>query len=131
MVAPDLVGRKFLGTQTQRVNQQDLISFATSIGENPDTQISQLPTFPIRYTLNEAERIAPELGLDWSRVVHGDQRFIHYRFLKVDEEVRADSEIESVKSMAGNDILTLRSDLFVGEELVTSTWSTLVFRGQQ
>jgi hypothetical protein len=48
MAAPDLVGRKFLGTQTQRVNQQDLISFATSIGENPDTQISQLPTFPIR-----------------------------------------------------------------------------------
>ena len=59
MAAPDLVGRKFLGTQTQRVNQLDLTSFATSIGENPDTQISQLPTFPIRYTLNEAERIAP------------------------------------------------------------------------
>jgi hypothetical protein len=33
--------------------------------------------------------------------------------------------------MAGNEILTLRSDLFVGDELVTSTWSTLVFRGQQ
>ena len=131
MAAPDLVGRKFLGTQTQKVNQSDLTAFATSIGETPDTQISQLPTFPIRYTLNEAERIAPELGLDWSRVVHGDQRFIHYRFLKVDEEVRADSEIEAVKSMAGNEILTLRSDLFVGEELVTSTWSTLVFRGQQ
>ena len=131
MVAPDLVGRKFLGTQTQKVNQSDLTAFATSIGETADTQISQLPTFPIRYTLNEAERIAPELGLDWSRVVHGDQRFIHHRSLKIDEEVRADSEIEAVKSMAGNDILTLRSDLFVGDELVTSTWSTLVFRGQQ
>ncbi|MSZ59076.1 MAG: hypothetical protein F2684_01970, partial [Actinobacteria bacterium] len=65
MVAPDLVGRKFLGTQTQRVNQSVLAAFTTSIGENPDTQISQLPTFPICFTLNEAERIAPELGLDW------------------------------------------------------------------
>lgn len=130
MTTPDLVGRKFLGTHTQSVNQIDLTAFALSIGAEPNTPICELPTFPIRFTLNEAERIAPELGLDWSRVVHGDQRFVHHRFLSIGEELHANSEIEAVRSMAGNEILTLRSDLFVGAELVTSTWSTLVFRGK-
>ena len=40
----------------------------------------------------------PELGLDWSRVVHGDQGFAYARPLRAGDEVNVTTTIESIKS---------------------------------
>ena len=73
------------------------------------------------------------MGFDWSRVVHGEQRFLHHRNVHPGDQLKYASEIESYKSLAGNEFISIRTDFFdvKNEELVSATWSTLVFRGEQ
>ena len=65
---------------------------------------------------------------DGVRVVHGDQRFEIKRPIVAGDIFRCSSTIESARNVAGNEIVTVRSDLNSGSELVVSTWSTLVVR---
>jgi hypothetical protein len=43
-------------------------------------------------------------------------------------EIFCNSTIESARVVAGNEIVTVRSDLLNGGEVAVSSWSTLVFR---
>ncbi|NBO60772.1 MAG: hypothetical protein EBU82_07350, partial [Flavobacteriia bacterium] len=83
-----------------------------------------------RITLEQSQEILsnPEIGLDWSRVVHGDQRFEIKRPIVAGDTFKCFSAIESYKVTAGNEIVTVRSDLHSAGQLVVSTWSTLVVR---
>ncbi|MGO4422749.1 MaoC family dehydratase N-terminal domain-containing protein, partial [Streptomyces sp. MCAF7] len=71
----------------------------------------------------------PQLGLDYSRVVHGDQRFVYTRPLHAGDRLTVTSTIDSIKSLAGNDILSVRGEVHdeAGEHVVTS-YTTLVAR---
>ncbi|MEY3803039.1 MAG: hypothetical protein RL126_183, partial [Actinomycetota bacterium] len=44
------------------------------------------------------------------------------------DSLTTSATIESYKVAAGNEIVTVRSDLFNGAEKVISSWSTLVVR---
>ena len=48
------------------------------------------PTFAITITLPAGDQVTqdPELGLDYSRVVHGDQRFLYQRQIVAGDELR-------------------------------------------
>jgi hypothetical protein len=70
----------------------------------------------------------PEIGLDWSRLVHGDQKFEIFAPVKAGDSLRCSATIESYRVAAGNEIVSVRSDLHRGEDLVISSWSTLVVR---
>lgn len=128
MINPDSVGRTFAGSEKFSITQSQIDLFCAVIGES-DTSIAP-PTFPIRITLDQSEAILtqPEIGVDWTRLVHGDQKFDIKRPLKAGDVVSCSSTIESYKVAAGNEIISVRSDLHAGEELVVSTWSTLVVR---
>lgn len=128
MLNPDSVGRTFKGANPVSVTQAEISAFAEAIGES-DTSIAP-PTFSIRISLAQSQAIlsAPEVGLDWSRLVHGDQRFELRRPIVAGDVLTCDSTIESYKFLSGNEILTVRSDLSDGEKLVASSWSTLVVR---
>jgi hypothetical protein len=90
------------------------------------------PTFPIVVTLGAAEQVAfdPELGLDYSRVVHGDQRFVSARPVAAGDLLTVVVHVDNIKSMAGSDILSTRAEVSTpaGEHICTS-YSTLVARG--
>ena len=75
MLSPDSVGRTFAGTESITVSQSEIDAFCAVIGET-DTTVAP-PTFSIRITLDQSQSILsnPEIGLDWTRVVHGDQKF--------------------------------------------------------
>ncbi len=128
MLSPDSVGRTFAGTDSITVSQSEIDAFCAVIGET-DTSVAP-PTFSIRITLDQSQSILsnPEIGLDWTRVVHGDQKFDIKRPIKAGDTFTCSSTIESARVAAGNEIVTVRSDLFSGTELVVSTWSTLVVR---
>ena len=128
MLSPDSVGRTFAGTDSITVSQSEIDAFCAVIGET-DTSVAP-PTFSIRITLDQSQSILsnPEIGLDWTRVVHGDQKFDIKRPIKAGDTFTCSSTIESARVAAGNEIVTVRSDLFSGKELVVSTWSTLVVR---
>jgi hypothetical protein len=75
MLNPDSVGRTFAGTDVITISQSEIDAFCAVVGES-DTTIAP-PTFTIRITLTQFEEILtqPEIGLDWTRLVHGDQKF--------------------------------------------------------
>ena len=128
MLNPDSVGRTFEGAELVTVSQSEINSFCAVLSESNTTVAP--PTFSIRITLEQSQEIltSPEIGLDWSRVVHGDQRFDIKRPIVAGDSFKCSSTIESYKVSSGNEIVSVRSDLHSNSELVVSTWSTLVVR---
>ncbi len=128
MLNPDSVGRTFEGAESITVTQSEIDAFAAVIGET-DSSIAP-PTFSIRISLEQSQSILsdPAIGLDWTRVVHGDQKFEIFTPIKGGDTFTCASTIESYRIAAGNEIVTVRSDLKVGNEIALSSWSTLVVR---
>ena len=129
MINPDSVGRTFDSADLVTVTQSDIDAFAGIIGET-DTRVAP-PTFSIRITLSQFESVLtkPEIGVDWARLVHGDQKFEIYRPVIAGDIFKCSATIETLRSVAGNEIISVRSDLHNGSELVVSSWATLVERG--
>ena len=128
MLNPDSVGSTFAGTDSVTLSQSEIDSFCAVIGES-NTTIAP-PTFTIRITLTQFEEILtrPEIGLDWSRLVHGDQKFEIFSPVKAGDNLTCAATIESYRVAAGNEIVSVRSDLNRDGKLVISAWSTLVVR---
>jgi acyl dehydratase len=126
MLNPDLVGRTFTSADSVTVTKEAIQKFAEVVGET-NFDIAP-PTFAISITLDKSQTLLQDSGLDWTRVVHGDQRFEIKRPIVAGDTFQCSSTIESARNMAGNEIVSVRSDLISGSDLVVSTWSTLVVR---
>ena len=128
MLNPDSVGSTFGGTEKIAVTQSEVDVFCAVIGET-DTSIAP-PTFTIRITLSQFEEILtrPEIGLDWTRLVHGDQKFQIFSPVRPGDQLSCSATIESYRVAAGNEIVSVRSDLERDGAIVVSAWSTLVVR---
>ena len=128
MLNPDSVGSTFAGTDSVTLSQSEIDAFCAVIGES-NTTIAP-PTFTIRITLTQFEEILtrPEIGLDWSRLVHGDQKFEIFSPVKAGDNLTCAATIESYRVAAGNEIVSVRSDLHRDGKLVISAWSALVVR---
>jgi acyl dehydratase len=92
------------------------------------------PTFVFSITFKAAGQVVqdPLLGLDYSRVVHGDQKFAYARPVRAGDRLTVTSTIEAIKSLAGNDILDIRGEVHdeAGEHVVTA-WTKLVARAAE
>jgi len=126
MLNPDLVGSTFEGATSTTISAESIAAFATALGES-DTHIAP-PTYAITISLEQSQAVLEGSGLDWSRVVHGDQRFAIKKPLTAGMVITCNSTIESARMVAGNEIVTVRSDLIESGEVAVSSWSTLVFR---
>jgi acyl dehydratase len=128
MISPESIGRTFPGTKSITVTQSEIDQFCAVIGES-NTSIAP-PTFSIRISLDQSEAIltSPEVGIKWDRLVHGDQKFEIKRPIKAGDVVTCSSTIESARVVAGNEIISVRSDISTADELLVSSWSTLVVR---
>jgi len=126
MLNPDLVGSTFEGATSTTISAESIAAFATALGES-DTHIAP-PTYAITISLEQSQAVLEGSGLDWSRVVHGDQRFAINKPLTAGMVITCNSTIESARMVAGNEIVTVRSDLIESREVTVSSWSTLVFR---
>ncbi|TDB94472.1 MaoC family dehydratase, partial [Micromonospora fluostatini] len=73
----------------------------------------------------------PELGVDFSRVVPGDQRFAYVRPVVAGDELVCHLTIEEITQRGGHDFLTTRTEVVTtaGEPVVTM-WSKIVVRGE-
>ena len=74
----------------------------------------------------------PDAGIDFTRVVHGDQRFDYSRPLVAGDEVVATLKVTKVQSLGGHSMVTSESHIatVAGEHVVTAI-STLVVRGDE
>ena len=128
MISPDSVGRTFVGANATTITQFEISEFAAVFGE-PDSSVAT-PTFSIRTSLEQLQEIltAPELGINWERVVHGDQKFEIHRPIVAGDVLTCDATIESYRIAAGNEFINIKSDLRNGDEIVCTNWCTIVVR---
>jgi acyl dehydratase len=74
----------------------------------------------------------PELGLDWSRVVHGEQGFVYHRPIQAGDSLHVVTTIENVMTRAGNDFLVVRAEITAEPDVpVATATATIVARGDQ
>ena len=128
MISPDSVGRTYAGAKETTISQSEISTFADVFGES-DYSVAT-PTFSIRVSLDQLQEIltGPELGINWERVVHGDQKFEIYRPIVAGDVLTCDATIESYRVAAGNEFIGIKSDLRNGEELVSTNKCTIVVR---
>lgn len=144
-IDPSFAGRSYPPTEPYEVGVEKIREFADAIGDdNPayrDRAAAQAlghrdviapPTFPFVLTFRASRRLVedPELGIDYTRVVHGEQRFSAARPVTAGDVLTVTVTLETVRSAGGHDMLTSRSDVATtGGEQVATAWSTLVVRG--
>ena len=142
---PEFAGRTYPAEDTYVVGREKVREFAAAVGElsplSRDVSAARAegyadvvapPTFAIVLALGASEKVVkdPELGLDYTRVVHSEQRFTYVRPIVAGDELRVTTSIESVRSVAGNDIITTRADIATVEgESVCVAHSQLLSRG--
>lgn len=128
MISPDSVGRTYQGAKSTTISQSEITEFAAVLGET-DFSVAT-PTFSIRTSLDQLQEIltSPELGINWQRVVHGDQKFEIHRPIVAGDVLTCDATIESYRIAAGHEFINIKSDLRNGEELVCTNWCTIVVR---
>lgn len=142
---PAFAGKQYPPTEPYEVSREKIREFAAAIGDsNPvycDAAAARAlgypdviapPTFPIAVSMRAAEQVIsdPQLGLDYGRVVHGEQSFSYTRPVRAGDQLTAIVTVESIRTAAGNDIITTRADISTVEgEPVVSARSTLVARG--
>ncbi|MFH8614425.1 MaoC family dehydratase N-terminal domain-containing protein [Streptomyces sp. NPDC017979] len=141
------VGRSYPPTSPYEVGREKIREFAEAIGDahpaytDPEAakalghqDVIAPPTFVFSITYRAAGVVVqdPQLGLDYSRVVHGAQRFAYTRPVRAGDRLTVVSTIEGVKSMAGNDFLDIRGEVHdeSGEHVVTA-WTKLVARAAE
>ncbi len=73
----------------------------------------------------------PEAGIDFSRVVHGDEAFTHHRPIVAGTEVISVLHVDRIREAGGNAMISTRVECSdaEGEALCTVT-SSLVVRGE-
>lgn len=143
---PDIQGRVYPPTASYLVGREKVREFARAVlSESPvhrDPEAARAagfadvvapPTFAV--TVQEAtlaQLLAdPEAGVDFTRVVHGDQRFSYTRPIVAGDELTATLTIAAVKQLGGHSMVTASSDIVdaSGAHVVTAI-STLVVRGE-
>jgi acyl dehydratase len=146
-VNPELQGRVFPPAPPYLVGREKVREFARAVfATNPihfDPEAARAaghadvvapPTFPIvvqEATL--AQLLAePDAGIDFTRVVHGDQRFTYTRPIVAGDELTATLTVTSVKTLGGHSMVTSASSVAdaAGAHVVTAI-STLVVRGDE
>ena len=145
-VNPELQGREFPPTEPYLVGREKVREFARATGSTSPlnfdveaakeagyTDVVAPPTFPVvvqEATL--AQLLAdPDGGIDFSRVVHGEQRFSYTRPIVAGDELIARLTVSSIKTLGGNAMVTADSVITdaTGAHVVTAI-STLVVRSE-
>ncbi|WP_433828314.1 MaoC family dehydratase N-terminal domain-containing protein [Actinoplanes sp. CA-015351] len=141
------VGRSWPATEPYLVGREKIREFARAIGatdaEYHDPEAARAigyadvvapPTFPVVFTMASSRQIIadPELGLDYTRVVHGDQRFTYHRPVVAGDALVCVNSVEDITSRGGHEFITTRTDVRTesGDPVVT-VWSKLVQRGEE
>ena len=145
MVNPNVQGKKYPETDAYLVGREKIREFANAVfSVNPInldvfaaqaagyTDLVAPPTFAVVIQERSLHTVLadPEADIDFSRVVHGDQRFIANRAIVAGDELTSVLTVASVKSLGDHSMITFNTEIFdANKELVSTAISTLVVRG--
>jgi len=139
-----LVGREY-PSLTMEVDRETVARFADAIGEDGavfhDASAAKAagfpeqlapPTFPTRMQIAVSASVAadPDLGLDYTRVVHGEQAYEWLRPVHVGDVLTATPRIADIRSRGPLEFLVVESEIRdAGGEVVVRARTTLLSRG--
>ena len=144
MVNLALEGKRYPRTSSYLVGREKVREFAKAVmaaKESQDLSFAQSkgyadlvvpPTFPVVIQEQSLKLVItdPEAGLDFSRVVHGEQRFVYTRAIVAGDELTSELSVASIKTLGGNQMITFNTEIFDAQnQLVCTAISTLVVRG--
>jgi acyl dehydratase len=146
-VNSDFQGRVYPPTEPYTVSAAKIREFAEAVGsqdpvhfdaaaarERGYADVIAPPTFAV-LVAQQCDRqliVDPEAGIDFSRVVHGEQKFRHHRPLVAGDAVVGTLHVDTVREAGGHAMVTTRTELATqdGEPVCTAT-STIVIRGAE
>ncbi|MDQ1710778.1 MAG: hypothetical protein QOE45_228 [Frankiaceae bacterium] len=141
----DWIGRTFPASAPYEVSRVKIKDFADAIGDpNPayrdraaaeklgHPDVIAPPTFAIviSFQMGGALVLDPELGLDYTRVVHGEQSFSYSRPIHAGDVLVGTPRITEIRTAGRNELLTWEAVITTvdGEHVCTAV-NTLVARG--
>ncbi|MFD6951096.1 hypothetical protein A6A08_00700 [Nocardiopsis sp. TSRI0078] len=147
-INPDYLGREYPAPEAYEVTRGKIREFAEAVNDPHPFYVDPAaardagypdviapPTFPVILGMaGSAQAIAdPGLGVDFSRVVHGDQGFHYSRPLHAGDLLSSVTRITGIKALGGNELLTLETvaDDADGEHVVTATMMLVVRGGEE
>lgn len=145
-VNAEYVGREYPPNAAYEVGHEKLREFAEAVGAthpaHTDAEAARAlgypdviapPTFAVVVAQRaESQLISdPAAGIDFSRVVHADERFVHHRPIHAGDRLVTVLHVDSITERAGLSMVTTRAVISAedGEPVATVT-STLAVRGE-
>ncbi len=143
-VNPDAVGRTYGPFEAYEVTRVKIREFADAVdarsGAHFYPEVAKAEGYadvvaPTTFAVLIAQRAEfhvvqdPEVGVDFSKVVHADERFTHHRPLVAGDVVSTTVTIESITQRAGISMVTTRAEIVDEDNAPVSTVvSTLAVR---
>lgn len=140
----DLIGKRYEPV-TYEVCREKIREFARAVGETAavyhDPQAARAAghpdvvaplTFPTVLHLQSGPQVIedPDLGLDYSLVVHGSQEFEYRRPLVAGDVITATPRIAGIEAKASHEFLTIETQMMdASGEVVAVARATLISRG--
>lgn len=140
-VNPDVAGKTYPPTDPYVVSRAKIAEFAAAIGatdaahtdpgaarDRGYADVIAPPTYAIGIAQRAEYAVVsdPDAGIDYSRVVHGEQRFTHHRPLVAGDEVVAQTTVARVRSAGGHSMITLETVIQTAEGHPTTTATSLL-----
>jgi len=141
------IGRVYPPTASYAVGREKIREFAQAVGAQ-DVVHSDLrharargyrdliapPTFAILLAQKCDQQFIddPEAAVNFDRLVHGEQRFVHHRPITAGDEIVGVLTIDSVKVLGSQSMVTTRSELSTveGEPVCTAMSIVVIRRGE-
>lgn len=145
-VNAEYAGRRYPPTAPYAVGREHLRDFARAVGAthpaHHDVEAARAlgypdvvapPTFAVVVAQRaEAQLVEdPAAGIDFSRVVHADERFTHHRPIHAGDELVTVLHVDAITERAGLALVTTRCEIADAEgDPVSTVVSTLAVRGE-
>jgi acyl dehydratase len=145
-VNPGYAGRQYPPTDVYEVAREKIRDFADAVGAahgaHRDVGVARAlghadvvapPTFAVVVAQRAEQQLIadPDAGIDFSRVVHADERFTHHRPIVAGMRLVTVLHVDAITERAGLSMVTTRAE--IGDETgerVSTVVSTLAVRGE-
>jgi len=146
-VNPQIAGRVYPPSPAYEVGREKIREFATAINSSDpvhsDPEAARALGYPdviapptlavLIAQLSEGQLINdPEAGIDYARVVHGEERFVHHRPIVAGDRLVATLTVDKVGTAGKLTMVNTRVELADEKgEPVTTVTSVIVVRGAE
>jgi len=144
-VNPAYAGRQYPPTEPYEVGREKIRAFADAVGAahgaHRDVGVARLlgyrdvvapPTFAVVVAQRAEQQLVadPEAGIDFSRVVHAEERFTHHRPIEGGDRLVTVLHVDSITERGGLAMVTTRAEIAREDgDPVATVVSMLAVRG--